>query len=105
LQPDLLPRLLGLVLQSDPLKLGSCKFNIIINIINITSESGIEAKPKTLGYSFAKDLILLNFSFFYIFYAEKIDSRHRTGHVTSNILKWPSALVTIYIDTKHCELE
>ena len=33
LQPD--SRLLGLTLQSDPLKLGSCKFNIIINIKNI----------------------------------------------------------------------
>jgi hypothetical protein len=26
------PKLLGLALQPDPLKLGSCKFNIIINI-------------------------------------------------------------------------
>ena len=33
LQPDL--RLLSLALQSDPLKLGLCKFNIIINIKNI----------------------------------------------------------------------
>jgi flagellar motor component MotA len=33
LQPD--SRLLGQTLQSDPLKLGSCKFNIIINIKNI----------------------------------------------------------------------
>jgi hypothetical protein len=32
-----------LVLQPDPLKLGSFKFNVIINIINIT-----------LGYSFVK---------------------------------------------------
>jgi hypothetical protein len=29
------PMLLGLALQPDPLKLRSCKFNIIINIINI----------------------------------------------------------------------
>jgi len=41
-------------LQLDPLKLGSCKFNIIINIINITLESGVAAKPKTLGYSFVE---------------------------------------------------
>ena len=33
LQPD--PRLLSLEFQSDPLKLGSCKFNIIICIKNI----------------------------------------------------------------------
>jgi len=54
LQPDPHPRLLGLVLQSDPLKLGSYKFNVIINIINITVGSGVAATPKTLGYSFAK---------------------------------------------------
>jgi len=54
LQPDPHPRLLGLVLQSDPLKLKSCKFNIIINIINITLGLGVVATPKTLGYSFAK---------------------------------------------------
>jgi hypothetical protein len=45
---------LGLILQSDPLKLESCKFNIIINIINITLGLGVAATPKTLGYSFAK---------------------------------------------------
>jgi len=33
LQPN--PRFLGLALQLDPLKLESCKFNIIINIKNI----------------------------------------------------------------------
>jgi hypothetical protein len=54
LQPDPHPRLLGLVLQSNSLKLGSCKFNVIINIINITLGSGVAAIPKTLGYSFAK---------------------------------------------------
>jgi hypothetical protein len=41
-------------LQSDPLKLRSCKFNVIINIINITLGSGVAAKLKTLEYSFAK---------------------------------------------------
>jgi hypothetical protein len=41
-------------LQPDPLKLGSCKFNVIIKIINITLESGVAAKPKTLGYNFIK---------------------------------------------------
>jgi hypothetical protein len=54
LQPDPYPRLLGLVLQSDPLKLGSCKFNVIINIINITLGSGVAATPKTLVYNFVK---------------------------------------------------
>jgi len=54
LQPDPYPRLLGLVLQSDPLKLGLCKFNVIINVINITLGSGVAAIYKTLGYSFAK---------------------------------------------------
>jgi len=54
LQTDPHSRLLGLVLQSDPLKLGLCKFNVIINIINITLGSGVAATPKTLGYSFTK---------------------------------------------------
>jgi len=54
LQPDPHLRLLGLVLQPNQLKLGSCKFNVIINIINITPRSGVAAKPKTLGYSFAE---------------------------------------------------
>jgi hypothetical protein len=54
LQPDPHPKLLALVLQSDPLKLGLCKFNVIINIINITLGSGVAAKLKTLGYNFAK---------------------------------------------------
>jgi len=54
LQPDPHPRLLGLELQSDSLKLGPCKFNVIINIINITLGLGATAKPKTLWYSFAE---------------------------------------------------
>jgi len=54
LHPDPHPRLLGLVLQPDSLKHGSCKFNVIINIINITLESGVAVKSKTLGYSFAE---------------------------------------------------
>jgi hypothetical protein len=54
LQPDPHPRLLSLVLQSDPLKLESCKFNIIINIINITLGPGVAATSKTLECSFAK---------------------------------------------------
>jgi len=54
LQPDAYPRLLGLVLYSDPLKLGSCKFNVIINIINITLGSSVATTPKTFGYSFVK---------------------------------------------------
>jgi hypothetical protein len=70
LQPNLHPRLLGLVLQSNPLKLGSCKFNIIINIINIILGSDIAAKPKALGYNFTEKHNTLRF--FYIhFYAKK----------------------------------
>jgi hypothetical protein len=50
LQPDPYPRLLGLILQSDSLKLGLCKFNII----NISLGSGVTATPRTLGYKFTK---------------------------------------------------
>jgi hypothetical protein len=42
------------VLQSDSLKLESCEFNIIINIINITLGSSVAARPKAFGYIFAK---------------------------------------------------
>jgi len=52
LQPDPRPRLLGPVLQPDSLKLESWKFNLIINIINITLESSVAARPKALGYIF-----------------------------------------------------
>ena len=54
LQPDLHPKLLGLVLQPHLFKLGSCKFNVIINIINITFKSGVATKHKTLSYNFTE---------------------------------------------------
>jgi hypothetical protein len=43
--------ILGLVLQLNSLKLKSCKFNVIINII---FGSGVAVKPKTLGCSFTE---------------------------------------------------
>jgi len=46
--------LLGPVLQPDSLKFKSCKFNIIIDIINITLGSSIAVKSKILGYDFRK---------------------------------------------------
>jgi len=54
LQSDPHPRFLDLVLQSDSLKLESCKFNIIINIINITLGSSVAVRPKAFGYIFAE---------------------------------------------------
>jgi hypothetical protein len=41
-------------LQSNPLKFSPCKFNVIINIINITIGLDVATKLKTLGYNFAK---------------------------------------------------
>jgi hypothetical protein len=41
-------------LQPDSLKLESCKFNIIINIINITLGSSVVARPKVFGYLFTE---------------------------------------------------
>jgi len=55
--------LLSLVLQSNSLKFRPCKFNVIINIINIILELSVVIKPKTLGYNFKKNLILLDFNF------------------------------------------
>ena len=83
LQLDPRPMLLGLVLQSNPLKFRPYKFNVIINIINITLGLGVATKPKTLGYNFAKkkNLIFLDFSFYEM--QKIIDPRHRAGHVTS----------------------
>ena len=46
--------LLGLVLQPNPLKFGSCKFDVIINIIDITLGLGVAIKLKTLGYNFVE---------------------------------------------------
>jgi hypothetical protein len=57
LQSDPHPKLLDLVLQSDSLKLESCKFNIIINnIINITLRSSVAVRPKAFGYISAERL-------------------------------------------------
>ena len=56
LQPDPRPLLLGLVLQSNPFKFGSCKFNVIINIIDVTIGLDVATKPKTLGYHFVEKL-------------------------------------------------
>jgi len=55
LQLDLRQMLLGLVLQWNPLKFRPYKFNVIINIINITLGLRVVIKPKTLGYNFAKN--------------------------------------------------
>jgi len=54
MQPNPHPRLLNLMLQTDSLKLESCKFNIIINIINITLGSIVTAKSKAFEYIFAE---------------------------------------------------
>jgi len=67
------------VLQPNSLKLGSCKFNFIINIINITLRSGVAAKPKILGYNFAEKPKIFKFLFFLIFVMQKNDPRHRAG--------------------------
>jgi len=72
LQPDPHPRLLGLVLQPNPLKLGSWKFNIIINIIKIILRSDVVVRSKALGYSFVEKPNTLRFYFiFNISYTKK----------------------------------
>jgi hypothetical protein len=73
------------VLQPDSLKLGSYKFNFIINIINITLRSGVVAKPKILGYNFAEKPNIFKFLFFLIFFMQKNDPRHRAGIKASMI--------------------
>ena len=42
------------MLQPDSLKFEISKFNIIINIINITFGSSVTARSKALGYIFAE---------------------------------------------------
>jgi len=53
---NLYPRLLGLILHPDPFKLGLDKFNVDINIINITLASDVTAISKTLRYNSIKKL-------------------------------------------------
>jgi hypothetical protein len=53
-QPNPHPKLLGPVLQPDSLKLGSCKFNVINNIINITFGSSVAAKSKIFRYNYVE---------------------------------------------------
>jgi hypothetical protein len=52
------------VLQPDSLKLGSYKFNFIINIINITLRSDVVVKLKILRYNFAEKPNIFKFLFF-----------------------------------------
>jgi hypothetical protein len=60
------------VLQPDSLKLESCKFNTIINIINITIWSSITVEPKALGHIFAeRPNTLRSYSFLIFFMQEK----------------------------------
>ena len=68
---NLYPRLLGLILHPDLFKLRLDKFNVIINIINITLGSSVAARPKAFGYIFAEKPILLNLSFFLYFLYKK----------------------------------
>ena len=74
------PIFLDLVLQPCSLKLGSCKFNFIINII---LRSDVVAKSKILGYGFAEKPKIFKFLFFLIFFIQKNDPQHRAGHVSS----------------------
>jgi len=96
LQSDPYPRLLDLVLQSHLFKLGLCKFNVIINIINITLKSGVVAKPKILSTALQKNLIHLYFNFFKYFLYKKIKPSI-IMHVTSNI-KRGIQLLSIFIN-------
>jgi hypothetical protein len=63
--------LLDPVLQPDSLKLKSCKFNIIINIINIILRSSVAARPKTFGYIFAEKPNTLTSEPFFIFFMQE----------------------------------
>jgi len=56
LQPNPHPKLLGLMLQPDSLKPGSCKFNVVNDVINIVLGSGVAVKSKTFWYSYAERL-------------------------------------------------
>ena len=70
------------MLQSDSLKLGSCKFNVIINIINITFKSDVVAKLKILEYSFTEKPKIFKFYFFIIFFIYKKNNlQHHAGRL------------------------
>jgi len=60
------------MLQPNSLKLDSCKFNTIINIINITLGSSITAELKALRHIFAeRPNTLISYSFLIFFMQEK----------------------------------
>ena len=56
------------MLQPNSLKLGSCKFNIIINIINITFGSGVTDRLNVLRYNFVEKPNTHKFELFLIFF-------------------------------------
>jgi hypothetical protein len=87
------------VLQPDSLKFGSCKFNFIINIINITLRSGVAAKSKILEYNFAKKLKI--FKFFY----KKNELRHRTGIKASWLLFGVEKYWTVWVREREWDWE
>jgi hypothetical protein len=66
---------LGLVLQSDSLKLGSCKFNVIINLI---LGQVLQPNPRLLGIVLQKNITLLDLNFFLIFFMQKKLTRNIT---------------------------
>jgi len=59
------------MLQLNSLKLESWKFNIIINIINITFGSGVAGRLNALRYNFVEGPNILRFKFFLIFFIQK----------------------------------
>jgi len=59
------------VLQSDSLKLKSCKFNVIINIINSIPGSSVAARPKAFGYILAEKPNSLRSYHFLIFFMQE----------------------------------
>jgi len=46
----------------------------------------LQPNPRFLGIVLHKDLTLLDFSFFNIFYAKTIDPRHSAGYTASALL-------------------
>jgi hypothetical protein len=58
-------------LQPDSLKLESCKFIIIIIIINITLGSSVATKTKALGHIFAERPNTLRSKSFLIFFMQE----------------------------------
>jgi hypothetical protein len=65
------------------LNLGHASLMLLLILLILLLGQTLQPNPRLLGITLQKNLTLLNLSFFFIFFMQKKDPRHRAGHVTS----------------------